>query len=82
MHRSLIVLAIAALAGGCASVPSPAAAPAGGGQTITVAAERVAQCRAQGGCLLVSQAELMQGMAEAYQAGASETAGTCRRNQL
>jgi hypothetical protein len=50
---------------GCAAVPTP-----DGDLHITIAADRVAQCKEQGGCALFSQAEIIQLLGEAIEEGA------------
>jgi hypothetical protein len=57
---------LAALAG-CATTPKE-----DGSLQVTIAAERVAQCKEQGGCALLTQAEAIAIAVQAYQEGAAE----------
>ena len=49
---------------GCASLP-----PVDGSVTVTVPAEKVAQCKAQGGCGLFSPRQILELMQQAYDLG-------------
>jgi hypothetical protein len=72
--RIIIAAVAAAVLAGCGAVPA-----AGGhaGQSVVVTAERVAECREQGGCYLVSRLELLQALEEARQVGAGQG---CRKD--
>jgi hypothetical protein len=66
MKHSLAILLLIALAG-CATAP-----PTPTGTQITVKPERIAQCKAAGGCALVTMEELQTLARAAFDAGAEE----------
>lgn len=77
--KRLIHLALILLAGCATSTPPPA-----GDVQVTIVAARVAQCKAAGGCALLSQAEVAAMLAEAYEMGAAAVLSSldshgCRR---
>ena len=83
MSKSLVVLAAAAVLGlvaGCATGQPPGAPvqARASGQTITVADDRVAECRAQGGCVLITHHELLQAAEEAFELGRRQV--DCRKS--
>jgi uncharacterized lipoprotein YmbA len=63
-YAALLMIALA----GCASTPT------NGDVQLTVAAERVAQCKEAGGCALLSQAEVAALLHQAYMLGAQAAA--------
>lgn len=72
MRGSTLTLTLALLAmAGCASTP---ATPQGDGSlTVKISAQRVANCKANGGCGLYSRNELLEMVKEAAEAGARQT---------
>lgn len=86
MRKSLIVLAVLATVGalqGCATTQAQPAQPMamGGGANLHVPAARMAECERQGGCGLVSVAEVQGALEEAYAMGLAAAQQTCRRDR-
>lgn len=79
----VLSLILAAALTGCANAPAKpgAAANPDGSMTITVSAQRVAECKEQGGCALVTRAQVDELMGLAAQAALSEVE-SCQRGRL
>jgi uncharacterized protein YceK len=78
----LIAILIAAFLAGCAST-APAPKPQDGSRTVTVSAEMVARCRAEGGCTLLTKADLVAVIEAAQEATvAGLDSNGCRKGSL
>ena len=74
MGKNYALLVMLALTGCAApSTPGSATTNSDGSITIVIAAKRVADCKAHGGCGLYSRAELMRLAESAAEAGARQT---------
>jgi uncharacterized protein YceK len=77
----LLAILIAAFLAGCASTAPPK--PDDGSRTVTVSAEMVARCRAEGGCTLLTKADLVAVIEAAQEATvAGLDSNGCRKGSL
>lgn len=79
----LAAILFAAFLAGCATTPKPD----DGSRTLTIPAEKVARCNAEGGCTLLSKAQLMELVELAHQVAEAQLAAGldsngCRRGSL
>lgn len=71
MKTALVLLISLFVLAGCATTQPPA----DGSMTVTVPAEKVAQCRAQGGCGIFSAPQIMEMVQQGYDLGEKSCRG-------